>query len=124
MSRSLATGWWLLTLVVSTIIGYVGRTRGRRAAIALMSGGATLVGACLTIFLIAYGVSRHSRNDGSDILFIVAVFAAIGTFVALIVFLIAWNMGEGTAGAAPEPIIPTLPPRPLDPQTPKPGSTS
>ena len=107
----MSTAWWLLGLVVSAIVGHVYRSRGLRAAILLVSGALMVAGFIVTIAIIAYAVDRHSRRDGSDILFIVATFTAIATFVSWVVFVVARKVGEATGAGRPEAIIPTIPAR-------------
>ena len=106
----MSTVWWLSTIVLSAIVGHVAHTRGRRAAIVLASGVILVVGALVAIALVAYGVSRHSRHDGSDIFILIAAFPLLAAFAAWIVFIVARSAGR--SGGEPEAIIPAMPARP------------
>ena len=113
----MSVGSWLLLSIFFVVIGVAARNRLGRGAIMLVSGAAMGLGILATIALIVFAASRHDRNDGSDIFFVVAIFPALGAFFAWIVYILAKKAGDAPTDA--EVIIPHLPP---DQQRDRPGA--
>ena len=125
---AVSTGTWLLLSIFFAVVGLIARNRFGRSALLVVSGGVMLLGVVSSIGLVVYAASRHDRRDGSDILFIVAVFPAILSIFAWIVFILAKK--TDTSSSETEAIIPTL--GGVDPQRlrehrdvgPRPGGTA
>jgi len=103
---AVSTGTWLVMSIFFALVGLIARNRFSRSALMVVSGGVMLLGIIASIGLVVYAASRHGRRDGSDILFIVAVFPAILSMFAWIVFILAKK--TDTASSEPEAIIPKL----------------